>query len=262
MLFKREIRRNFKSFLIITLISSFMVYYIIAMGKSFGTDLQQILDMKLPPNMQKAFGMEGLDFTLPNSFFALTFSYVYLFFSIYIAGVFAIIVSKEFSEKTAEFLFSLPAKRMQFITSKLLAAGLYAILWAVVVFLSAWASFEINIGGGYDINLIVVMTLAWLIGGITFAALSFMLSSFFTRSRTISAISIGLVMGMFMLQLVISFNTSLSFLKYISPFDWFKGSEIAETGELSMVYCLIAAGTSIICFWMGIHRFKKMDVLI
>lgn len=262
MLFKRELKRNFKSFLIITLVCALMVFYIISMAPAFGTDIQKILDLKMPGGMQKAFGMKDLNFSKPNSFFAMSFSYIYLFFSLYVSGVFAIIVSKEFSEKTAEYLFSLPAKRINIIFTKLALAGLYALLSVIFIFLAAWLSFTINIGEGFDLIPVILMALAWLIGGLTFGAIAFMLSSFFTRSRTISALTLGFVMAMYMLQVIISFNSALSFLKYISPFDWFKGSEIANTGEISPIYCFIALGIMAVCFYIGIRRFKKMDVLI
>jgi len=262
MLYNRELKKNFRPFLAITLVCSALVFYIVSMSTSFGADIQQILDMKLPKGMQNALGMDGLNFNSPSSFYTLSFSYVYLFFSIFASGVFATIVSKEFTEKTGEYLFSLPAPRIKIIMVKLAAGFTYILFWGCIIFVSSWISFLIHIWEGFDLKPVILMTLAWLLGGIAFASAAFLMSSFLSRARTISGASVALVMMMYMLQLIISFNDSLSFLKYISPFDWFKGSEIANTGQLSIEYCLIAITISILCFSFGIIRFTKKDVLI
>ncbi len=262
MLFKRELSRNFKFFIITTIICSALVMYIISMSSSVGKDIQQLLDIKLPKNMQAAFGMKGIDYGKPGGFFALSFSYVYLFISIYISSIFSVIVSKEFSEKTAEYLFSLPEKRINIIFSKLSVTFIYSLLTVMIIFFTAWFSMEAFTNGQYDISPLLLMSLAWFIGGITFGSISFLLSSFFTKTRAISSISVGLVLIMYLMQVVISVNEKAEFLKYISPFDWFKGAEIDKTGELSITYCIIAIVTTILCVYIGSRRFNKMDVLI
>jgi ABC-2 type transport system permease protein len=262
MLFKRELKRNLRSFMVSCIICSAMILYVISIAPSFGKDIQQLLDLKFPKQLQSAFGMTGLDFTNPLGFYGIIFSYIYLFFSIYIAGVFASIVSKEYSEKTAEYLFSLPAKRVTIISSKLSVAFLYAVLSILLFFLVSLFSFSVFIKESYDIIPVIMMALSWLIGGITFGSVAFLLSSFFTKTRTVSSISVGMVLVMYLFQVVISLNKELDYLKYISPFDWFKGSDIANTGEISITYCIIAISAVIACISIGTYRFKKMDVLI
>ncbi|HQH19210.1 MAG TPA: ABC transporter permease subunit [Bacteroidales bacterium] len=262
MLFKRELRRNVKSFIVSCLICSLMVVYVISIAPSFGEDIQQIIDLKFPKPLQKAFGISELDFSNPVGFFGLMFSYIYLFFSIYTAGVFSSIVSKEFTEKTAEYLFSLPANRIQIMISKLLVAIIYALLTIIILYGLTIISFTIFIGDNYNQTPLFLMALSWLIGGITFGSIAFLVSSFFSKQRTISAISVGMVMVMYMFQVIISMNKKLENLKYISPFDWFKGSDIANSGTISGTYILIAITISISCLIVGIIRFNKKDVLV
>ncbi len=262
MLFRRELKRNIKPFLITCLICSAMAMYMIVMSLSFGKDIQQLLDLKLPKEVQAALGMKGLDYSKATSFFALSFSYIFLFISIYVAGVFAIIVSKEFSEKTAEYLFSLPEKRIKIISTKLSVAFIYAISSVVVIFLASWLSLKINIKEGYELKPVVLMSLAWIIGSITFGSIAFLLSSFLIKTRSVSSVAIGVVLGMYLFQVVIGVSKNSEKLKYISLFDWFKGSEIAETGTLSLPYCVVAICIIIVSLFIGIRRYNKMDVLI
>jgi len=72
----------------------------------------------------------------------------------------------------------------------------------------------------------------------------------------------GVVMGLYLLQVIIPMNKDLDFLKYISPFDWYKGSEIINTKEISVEYSLIAVGISAVCLFLGVRRYKRMDVLL
>jgi ABC-2 type transport system permease protein len=262
MLFIREIKRNYKSFLISGFVCVLLAMYMIAMSKSFGVDIQKMLDVKLPKEVQAALGLSGLDYSNPVSFFALSFSYIYLFISIYIAGIFAIIVSKEFSDKTAEYIFSLPVKRTRIILTKLSVVFLYAFSIVILVFLATWLSLSINVESGYNLQPLVLLSVAWLIGGLAFGSIAFLVSSFYTKTRIISSLAVGIVLGMYLLQIVISVNKNLDFLKYISPFDWFKGSDIVNSGEISIIYILIALGITTCNLFIGIRRFSKMDVLI
>jgi len=262
MLFKRELKRNLKSFLVTILICGFMIVWVVSMSKKMGPDIKTILDLKFPGPLQEAFGMANLDFGSAKSFFALIFSYIYLFLAIYIAGVFATIMSKEFSDKTAEYLFSLPVPRFRIIATKLSVSLLYFVVIIILMFFLSWISFAMNIKGSFDLKLITLFSLAWLIGGLVFASLAFLISSFFPYSKSISSVSVILIMVMYMLQIVIAVNDKLDNLKYISPFDWFKGSEIANTMSLDTTYCLIGVFVIIVSIAIGFRRFLKSDVLI
>ena len=262
MLFIRELKRNMKSFVVTAVLCGIMIIYVVSMSKSMGPDIQQILDMKLPKQFQDAFGMGGLDFNNADGFFAMIFTYIYLFIAIYIAGVFAGIVSKEFSDKTAEYLFSLPLKRIHIIITKLSVAAIYFVILVLLLFFLSYLSFFINAKDSLDMKLILLMASAWFLGGLTFGALAFLLSSFFSYSKAISSITIALVMFMYMLQVIISVNDKLDNLKYISPFDWYKGSDIVNSMSISTTYSLIAGGVIIVSLIIGTRRYMKMDVLI
>lgn len=262
MLFKREFKRNLKSFLVVSFICAALVMYVISIAPSFGKDIQQILDLKLPRQFQSAFGMKDLDFGTPMGFYGLIFSYVYLFISIYAAGIFAGIVLKEYSDKTAEYLFSLPVKKMNIIRTKLLVALFYLTVTIAFTFLISLLSFSLFIEDDYDILTMLIMSLSWLLGGLTFGSIAFLVSSFLTKSRSSSGIASGLVLVFYLLQVVISLNKYLEDMKYISPFDWFKGSDIANTGEISITFCIIAVVVSVVCIFIGAIHFKKKDVII
>jgi ABC-2 type transport system permease protein len=258
MLFKRELKQNLKSFIICTIVCAALSLYVIALTPSFGEDMQKLLDLKLPRQMQLAFGLSNLDFGTPLGVYGIMFSNIYLTFGIYAAVMFGGIVSKEFTEKTAEYLFSLPASRYTIIITKLSVAALYLTASVSITFLVSWVGFEGIIKTGYDIKTVLLMCTAWWLGALFFGAVAFMLSSFYTKTK----MAIGVVMGAFLLQVVISLKEQLKLIKYLSPFDWFKANEIINGVTLSISYSFIALSAIIICLVIGCIRFFNKDVLV
>jgi len=262
MLFRRELIRNLKSFIITMLINGFMIVYCLAIGKKMGVDIQQIIDLKFPEQLQAAFGFSGLNYSQGESILALAFSYIYLFLAIYLAGLFANIVSKEYRDKTAEYLFSLPSPKITIVLTKLYVALIYLLLSTLTCYVIAYFSAKAYYDGNFNMKVIFLMSLAWLMGGLVFGAISFFISSFYSYSKSIGSITVGIVMVMYLFQVVISLNDDLEKLKYISPFDWFKGDEILQNLSLNSTYVIIALGISALCLVIGIHRFNKKEVLV
>lgn len=258
MLFQRELRLHLKGFLICTAICVALSLYLIALIPSMGSDIQKLVDMKFPKQLQAAFGMQGLDYKQPMGIYGMMFSYLYLTFAIYAAGMFARIVSKEFSEKTAEYLFSLPAKRLHLIATKLGVATLYLTASILITFLFSWIGFLVLVKEEVNLLPLVLMTAAYWLGALFFGALAFMLSAYYIKGR----MAVGIVLGAYLLQVVISLKEELHFLKYVSPFDWFKGSEIVNGNSLSAVCTCIAIALICVCGWMGIRKFNSKDVLV
>src|SRR5450432_4178659 len=242
MLFKRELKQNLRSFIICTLICAALSLYVIALTPSLGADMQKLLDMKLPRQMQVAFGLSNLDFGTSLGVYGVIFSYIYLTFGIYAAVMFAGIVSKEFTEKTAEYLFSLPAGRNSIMVTKLSVAVLYLTASVSITFLVSWAGFAGIIKTGYSIKTLLLVCIAWWLGALFFGAMAFMLSSFYTKTK----MAVGVVMGAYLLQVVISLKEQLKFLKWLSPFDWFKGNDIINESTLSVSYSAVALAAIVI----------------
>lgn len=96
------------------------------------------------------------------------------------------------------------------------------------------------------------------VGNPVFGAMAFMLSSFYTKTK----MAIGLVMGAYLLQVVISLEDQLKLIKYLSPFDWFKGNDIINEATLSVYYSFIALAAILICLVVGCKRFLNKDVLV
>ena len=258
----RELNRNFLPFALTSVICGLMAVYVISMGPSFGKDIQQILDMKMPKNFQAAFGMAGIDYTKPMGFFGLVFLNIYLFIAVYMAGTFATIVSKEYRDKTAEFLYSLPGERLKIVISKLTVVVAYSVFAVFITYLSAVLGMKLIIPEAQDLQPLLLMSLAWLLGGLALGAIAFLLISFKPDLRGSFGLAAGIVMLFYMLQLIVSLNEDIRWLAYISPFTWFRGADIAATGTIGIEFVITALLVCAVCLYIGIRKYRKMDVLI
>ena len=142
MLIQRELRQNLKGFIITTVICTALSLYLVGMIPAMGAQLQEMVDLKFPKQLQVAFGMSGVNFRSPMGAYSIMFGYLYLTFGIYAATIFGRIVSKEYADKTAEFLYSLPATRVQIIVSKLAVAVGYLTVSVLITFLATWIGFS------------------------------------------------------------------------------------------------------------------------
>ena len=258
MLFQRELRQHLKGFLITTGICAALSMYMIVLLPSMGADMQRILDMKLPKEMQAAFGMNTMDFSRPISTFSMMFSYLYLTFGIYAATLFGNIVAKEFNDKTAEFLFSLPARRIDLIRTKLLVAAGYLTVGILLVTLISAVTFMLVVGKDFGLAELLWMSAGYWLGAMFFGMLSMLLSAFYLKTR----LAVGIVLGAYILQVVISLKENLAFMKYLSPFDWFKGGDIVRDSGLNGPAVVIALVLTIgACIW-GVRKFLQRDVMV
>lgn len=258
MLIQREIRQNLKGFIITTVICSLLSLYLIAMIPSMGKDLQQMVDLKFPKQLQLAFGMSGVNFQSPMGAYCIIFGYLYLTFGIYAATLFGRIVSKEYADKTAEYLYSLPATRVQIIATKLGVAVGYLTASVLVTFLLSLIGFVGILKEPVRLAPLYWMTVAEWLGALFLGSLAFLLSAYYFRAR----MAVGIVLGAYLLQVVLSLNEDLEPLKVISPFDWFKGNQIVSSEGLPLGYTLLAVGLTGICGYIGFRRFQRADVLV
>lgn len=257
MLLRRELRRNLKAFLISTGICTALSLYLVALIPTMGGEMQQMLDLKMPKQLQLAFGMQGLDFSSPMSTYALMYSYLYLTLGLFAATTFGQVVAKEFADKTAEFLFSLPARRIDILRTKLLVAAGYLTAAVAVLTIATAVGFRLIIGEGQGLGALVEMAVGYWVGAMFMGALAFLLSARFVRTR----MAIGIVMGAYLLQVVISLNDGLAPLKYLSPFDWFKGNAIVS-GGLDPASLAIGLVATAMCLVAGVRLFVRKDVLV
>ena len=258
---KRELKANLKPFIIWILSISVVIF---AASTEFGVfrDMPDIFEaMEGFEVMFQALGGTIANMTTPEGFLSLMSIYLYLPLAIYGALMGSIIVSKEERDRTAEYLFTLPIKRSQVLTSKIIVAVFYQILFVFLLLLSCTIFF-----GRYGVDSSFYSFMRYMFVGLSFISLIFMsigmfLSAVLKQYKKSGAITLGLLLGTYMLNMLVSIVEELDFLKYIVPFQYFEVQEMLN-GNIELGFVLLSIAIIGFCITGVFIFYKKRDLYI
>lgn len=248
-IFRFEMKRNAKSFLIWTAsILVFVLWMLSVYESSFagiGEGIHEFVKL-FPESMKKAFGIDRLDLATITGYFGMEIHlFIILFGSMYATLLSSGLLSKEEGEKTVEFLLSRPITRASVVTQKLLVYVAYVTLFAIVIWSVTYVTMLRSVAAEFDSRTY------WILGAMTYlaimsiASLGFLGSVFVTRSRTVYSSALGLVLGLYAMQVVTDVSDKASFLRYATPFKWAFAADILCGGKVEPVYVALSLG--VIC---------------
>ena len=140
-MFKREMKINFKNFIIWTLvlILIFLVVFLIypSIVTSENVDMIDEMLKVFPPSVLKAFNMDISGIESAFGWFKTEgFVFVLLIIGIYSAILGSNVLLKEENDKTIEYLSVMPVTRGKIVFNKILCAFIYIVLMVLVVLIS------------------------------------------------------------------------------------------------------------------------------
>lgn len=256
-----ELKTNLKAFIIWTVALSLLFYAASFEYEAFATNdlINQYLD-SFEPFFRALAGMT-VDINTPEGYLSLISLYIYLPLAIYSGLLGSNIISKEERDKTAEYLFTLPVKRSKVIFSKLVTTIFYSILINVLVLIVTYYSFgRLGTNEIYD-SFILNIGIGTFIIQMIFMSLGMGLSSTLKHYKKSGGITIGILMGTFMLHILIGLTDKIDFLKYITPFKYF-GTDLMIEGEFKLVFILLSIlliGTGMFSLF---YFYRKRDLYI
>lgn len=258
---KHELKSNLKGFVIWT-VSLCLLFYIASFEYEVFAGNEEILEfMDSFDFLFEALAGVAPDITTPEGYLSLVSIYIYLPLGIFSGLLGSNLISKEERDKTAEFLFSLPVKRNKVILSKVSVGFIYTIAINIVTLTATYFAFG-RLGTNDVYNQFVFnMAIGVLITQLIFLGIGMVLSSILTQYKKSGSITIGVLMGTYMLSVLISLTDKIEFLKYITPFKYFSVDQMLENNfELSFIIISIALifSTTFATFYF----YKKRDLYI
>jgi len=223
LLMKTEFKRNLKSLLLWTLILIGLTAMMLALFPAFKDSFSDIEDFlsAYPEGFLEAFGLGegGLDMTNIYGWYGMEgYLFVILIGGSYAAILGGSILSKEEDEKTIEFLLSQPISRQQVFFGKalvvLLNLFIMDLMLSVVLLIAFSAMAQLNV------VVWLLFSFAPLILQVIFASISLLISIFITKSRKVMSIALGLVIGMYVIDLISTLTDAGDFLKYFTPYEY------------------------------------------
>lgn len=260
-MFRREMKVNFKSFIIWTLIliGLFLVVFLVYPSIINSENMQMMDEMMkgFPEEMIKAFNMDISSMDTAFGWLKTEgFVFVLLITGIYSAILGSNILLKEENDKTIEYLNSVPITRKKIVGTKIICAISYII--SMVVILGIFNFIGLSLSGDFDRKSYVLLSITPIFSSIVIFAICIFLSTFTHKTKKTLGMSLGIVFASYFLQIISEMSESTEFLKYISAFTLADiRNVITDISINPLMVVLSIALTVIFIFFTAIHYDNK-----
>lgn len=259
----RELKINLKSFIIWAsiIIGILLMAFLVYPAMSSQTEQLDQLLKTFPEELLKAFSMDLISISSVSGWFATEgYMMVTLIGGSYVALLGGSISLKEESDKTIEYLYSKPISRNKIIFSKLLAGFIYVTALNILISLFTLISFKLS--NDLNIKLWLTMSLAPLFLHYLFFFLSFFISTFLKKTKAMTGISLGLVIGTYFIHVISLMSDKLKFINYINPHEYFSSRYLIINEHLNYRYLLLTIIIIIISLSLTFYRYNKKELTI
>ena len=263
-MFKREMKVNFKSFLIwlLLLIGIFTISFSIYPSIINSDNIKMMGEMMemFPAEVLKALNM---DISSIDSVFGWLksegFVFALLLIGCYSGILGSNILLKEESDKTIEYLNSLPIKRSTIVLNKVLCGLLYIVL--MVGILGIFNYIGLSLSGEFDKNLYILLSITPIFSSVVIYFGCMFLSTFTHKTKKMLGISLGIVLISYVLQVLSSLAETAEFLKYFSAFTLADIRNVIMDISINPLLILISIGLSVMFLGLTIIRYNKKELV-
>ena len=259
-LLKREIKSNYKLFIIFAAVLTMYISVIIPM---FDPEIGEALAEfeKAMPEMMAAFGMSNPGTTLIEFINTYLFGFLFIVFTM----IFEIIIANKLIAKYVDsgsmaYLLATPNKRSKIAITQGIFMLLSVATLILFITLVGIISSEVYFPGDLDINKYILMNVGLYCLHIAISGLGFFASCISNDTKFSYSISAGIPIGFFIIQLLANMGGKLENFKYFTIFSLFNTDKLinGETSGIWMFIILLLIGVSL--YIIGILRFNKRDL--
>ena len=263
-MFKRELKINLKSFIIWTsiLIGLFLVVFLIYPSIINSANIKMIDEMMkiFPEEMLKAFNMDIS--TIDSAFGWLKtegFVFVLLITGVYSGILGSNILLKEESDKTIEYLNSVPVTRKNIVLNKILCGIFYIILMILII--GIFNFIGLSLSGEFDRKSYILLSITPLFSSIVIFAICLFLSTFTHKTKKRLGISLGIVFASYFLNVISEMGESTEFLKYISIFTLADIRNVILNVSINPILVVLAICITVIFMILTMIRYEKKELV-
>ena len=263
-MFKREMKVNLKSFIIWTsiLIGLFLVVFLVY-PSIVNSDNMQMMDemMKIfPEEMLKAFNMDISSIDTAFGWLKTEgFVFVLLITGIYSGILGSNILLKEESDKTIEYLNSVPVTRRKIVANKILCGILYIVL--MVVTIGIFNFIGLSLSGDFDRKSYLLLSVTPIFSSIVIFALCLFLSTFTHKTKKTLGISLGTVFASYFLKIISEMGESTELLKYISIFTLADIRNVIVDVAINPLMVILSIGITIMFMILTIIHYDNKELI-
>ena len=263
-MFKRELKINLKSFIIWTsiLIGLFLVVFLVypSIVNSENMEMMDEMMKMFPEEMLKAFNMDIA--TIDSAFGWLKtegFVFVLLITGIYSGILGSNILLKEESDKTIEYLNSVPVTRKNIVINKILCGLLYIILMIAII--GIFNFIGLSLSGEFDRKSYILLSITPIFSSIVIFAVCLFLSTFTHKTKKTLGISLGIVFASYFLNIISEMGESTEFLKYISIFTLADIRNVIINESVNPLMIVLTIGITVVFMIVTTIRYEKKELV-
>jgi len=261
---KRELKVNFKSFIIWTLILIVMFLVVFLVYPYIITDdtmknLDEMMEV-FPPELLKAFNMDLASINTAYGWLKSEgFMFVLLIIGIYSSMLGFNIVSKEEYDKTIEYLGSLPIKRSTILKNKIIVSFIYMI--SIVLIIGLFNYIALLISGDFNQKEYLLLSITPIFIALPLFSLNLFISTILKKSKKSNGISLGLVFLFYMITVLSELSTKVEFLKYFSIYTLADTRNIIENTKLNPIIICISIIITILFISLTYIKYNKKEFI-
>ena len=261
---KRELKVNFKSFLIWTLVTLviFLIVFLIYPSIVSSNNLESIDEMMkiFPEEVLKAFNM---DIASMSSAFGWLKTEGFIFILLIIAAYSGILGSnillKEENDKTIEYLNSVPVSRNKILFSKIIVGVIYIFLMTLII--GVFNFICLDLSGDFDKKAYILLSTTPLLSSIVTFSLCLFISTFTHKTKKTIGISLGIVFASYIFNIISEMADSTEFLKYFSTFTLADIRNVLIDVKINPIMILLSIILTATLFILTTIRFNKKELL-
>lgn len=260
----RELKVNFKSFLIWLLILVVMFLFVYLIYPFIITDeaiasVNALLEA-FPEEVLKAFNMDIASIESAYGWFKSEgLLLILLVIGFYSANLGMKIVLKEQSDLTIEYLSFLPIRRRDIFIKKVLVSLIY--IFSMVIILAIFNLIALSISGEVDFKQLFLLSISPLFIALPLFSLCLFISMFLRKTKAVVGISLGILFVSYFFNIFSEISDKIEFMKYFSLFTLADIRHIISTSSMN-TWCIIISLVLAGAFGVGAYFMYEKKELI
>lgn len=259
---RRELSVNLKSFIIwlsILLIMFLFVYLIYPFIITDETMKSMDELMKVfPPEVLKAFNMDMSSITTAYGWLKSEgFMFILLIVGFYSSILGGNILLKEESNKTIEYLSSLPLKRNKILSNKIIVSIIYIISMVLILLIFNYISLLIL--GSFNHKQFLLLSVTPILIGLPLFAINLFISTFMNKNKKTIGISLGLVFIFYIINVLSELSTKVEALKYFSIYTLADIRNVISSVKINPIMIIISIIITIIFIVLSYIKYNKKE---
>lgn len=260
---KREFKINLKSFLIwcfITVGLYLLVYLIYpSIIESDNIKLMDEYVKMFPEEMIKVFNLDisSMD-TMYGWLKSEGFIFILLIIGVYSSIIGANIVFKEESDKTIEYLNSLPIRRSSILMDKIIVGIVYIVLMIILVGLFNYVG--LTLSGEFDKVEFLLLSITPIFIALPFFSISLFLSMLFKRNKKTIGLSLSIVFISYFIHMLSGLNETTDFFKFFSIYTLSDIRNVIINNSINPIMIIISILISILFIVCSFVRYESKEL--